>query len=326
MPQLAGTRLDLAIRKLIFSLILLCSFNNLFSSIDDYFKRPVAPTSSNYGITGILETPNARFLREGSLRFTFSSSFPNEFTSLTASPFNWFEANYRYTERKNLLYGPSSYSGNQTLKDKAFDLKIKLINEGYILPNLALGLRDFAGTSQLASEYIVASKLIGPLDLTIGMGWGLLGNEANYSNPFTSLHGSFQNRDGGGSTEGGDLNVNNWFSGNTAIFGGIEYDLKKYGLKLKLEYDTSNPDDQTRANVPVKSRFNLGLNYYLSDSLNFGLAVERGNQLRLSFALKGVFFKDTITKIPPKNVIKLNEEQIRRSKLNKSIFFFLKKL
>ena len=38
---------------------------------------------------------------EASLRFNFSSSFPNEFTSLTASPFPWFEATYRYVEIKN---------------------------------------------------------------------------------------------------------------------------------------------------------------------------------------------------------------------------------
>ena len=34
-------------------------------------------------------------------RFNFSSSFPNEYTSLTASPFSWLEATYRYTEIKN---------------------------------------------------------------------------------------------------------------------------------------------------------------------------------------------------------------------------------
>ena len=75
------------------------------ASIDDYFKRPVTPSPSNYGNTGILELPNARFMEEGALRFSFSSSYPNEFTSLTASPFSWLEATYRYTEVKNQLYG-----------------------------------------------------------------------------------------------------------------------------------------------------------------------------------------------------------------------------
>ena len=41
-----------------------------------------------------------------------------------------------------------------------------------------------------------------------------------------------------------------WFSGETSIFGGIEYDLKKYGLRFKLEYDTTNPDEM---NLVIKS-------------------------------------------------------------------------
>ena len=81
------------------------------------------PSSSNYGNTGIIEMPNARMMPEASLRFNFSSSFPNEFTSLTASPFTWFEATYRYTEIKNKNMARQAYSGNQTLKDKGFDIK-----------------------------------------------------------------------------------------------------------------------------------------------------------------------------------------------------------
>ena len=91
---------------------------SIFASIEHYYPYKVEPSASNYGNTGILEVPNARMMDEAKLRFNFSSSYPNEYTSLTASPFNWFEATYRYTEIKNRLYGPSSYSGNQTLKDK----------------------------------------------------------------------------------------------------------------------------------------------------------------------------------------------------------------
>ena len=60
------------------------------------------------------------FMPEASLRFGFSSSFPYEYTSLTASPFRWLEATYRYAEIKIKIWS-SSYSGNQTLKDKGFD-------------------------------------------------------------------------------------------------------------------------------------------------------------------------------------------------------------
>ena len=50
-----------------------------------------------------MEIPNARFMEEASLRLNFSSSYPYEYTSLTATPFSWMEATYRYTELKNIL-------------------------------------------------------------------------------------------------------------------------------------------------------------------------------------------------------------------------------
>ncbi len=71
-----------------------------YSSVLDYYPYRVLPSASNYGNTGIIEMPNARMMSEASLRFNYSSSFPNEFTSLTASPFSWLEATYRYTEVK----------------------------------------------------------------------------------------------------------------------------------------------------------------------------------------------------------------------------------
>ena len=52
-----------------------------------------------------LENPNARFNEEGVLKIGISSSFPNEYTSIIASPFSWMEATYRYTEIENKLYG-----------------------------------------------------------------------------------------------------------------------------------------------------------------------------------------------------------------------------
>jgi len=296
---------------------------NSEASIEEYFKNPIEPSPSNYGNTGLLEIPNARFMKEASLRFSFSSSYPHEFTSLTASPFSWFEATYRYVEIKNKLYGPSYYSNNQSYKDKGFDLKIKLLDEAFYIPSLAFGLRDLAGTGQFSSEYLVATKSLGNFDITGGLGWGVLGSEGGFSNPLISLDQNFRirNSDQG---NGGEFNYQDWFSGDTSFLGGIEYDLKRYGLRFSLEYDTSEPDTESKErNNPfsIKSRFNFGINYSLSESLNLGLAIERGEQVRLSFALKGNFLEDTIPKPKPKNVISLSGDQLKRSKDNKAIFY-----
>ena len=310
-------------RKFLFSLLFIVFYSNLSASIDDYFPYNIGPSASNYGETGLIEIPNARFMESGSLSFNYSSSYPNEFTGLTASPFSWMEATYRYVEIKNQKYGQDFYSGNQTYKDKGFDVKIRLNKESYFSPQFALGLRDIAGTGIFSSEYLVASKSFGSLDLTAGLGWGVLGLEGNYSNPFMDFNERFSKRSISTSSEGGEFNYKDWFSGDMSLFSGLEYDLSKYGLRLKLEYDTSNPDKVLSRRVPLKvsSRFNIGADYFLSESFVLGLAFERGNQLRFSFKLTGNFSKDTIRKPPPKNVLKLNEGQLRRVKENKSIFY-----
>lgn len=293
--------------------------NLLFSGIEDYYPYKILPSASNYGNTGILEMPNARLMPEAQLRFSISASYPYEFTSLTASPFSWLEATYRYAEIKNQKYGPSSYSGNQSLKDKGFDLKALIKRETYLFPSISLGLRDIAGTGLFSSEYFVSTKKIGNLDVSLGVGWGVLGTADNISNPIENLDDSFKNR-GNSFGEGGEFSYKNWFSGNAAIFGGLEYDLLKTGLRFKLEYDTTHPDKRT---IPakVRSRFNIGVDYSFSENLNFSSSFERGSQFRVAFSLKGNFLNDTIKKPPPRTVQKLNEVQQNRVREDNSLFY-----
>ena len=141
----------------------LCFFILSFSlktlaNIDNYFLYPIGSSASNYGNTGIFNVPNARFMGPASLRFGFSSSYPYEYTSLTATPFEWFEATYRYAELKNKKYGQSFYSGNQSLKDKGFDMKLQLLKEKRVVPSIALGLRDIAGTGLFSSGISLRSR------------------------------------------------------------------------------------------------------------------------------------------------------------------------
>ncbi len=299
--------------------ILLFLSQHIFSSINDYFPNPIGPSSSNYGNTGILEMPNARFMDEARMRFNFSGSFPYEYTSLTTSPFNWFEATYRYTEIKDEQYGPSIYSNNQSLKDKGFDVKFRIFKESLYMPSVAVGLNDIAGTGLFSSEYIVATKNYKDIDFTLGLGFGLLGNEGGISNPFRSLSENFKRRPAYTGL-GGEFSFGTWFSGDASLFGGMEYDLKKYGLRLKLEYDTSNLDEIGKVDK-VKSRFNIGATYHLSESLNLSASFERGDVFRVGFNLTGNFLEDTVGKPKPKNVIKLDKERADRLRRDKGTFY-----
>ena len=87
-------------KLILLSLICLPISFEVRTSIEDYYPKKLEPTYSNYGITGILEMPNARFMAEGSMRIGFSSSYPFEYTYISATPFSWFEASYKYTEEK----------------------------------------------------------------------------------------------------------------------------------------------------------------------------------------------------------------------------------
>ena len=119
-----------SVAKALLCLFIICLTKPIKAELDDYLPKDPGPTSSNYGDTGLLEIPTARLMPEGSLKIGINSFDPYEVTAMTATPFSWLEATFRYTELENQLYSPyPSYSGNQSLKDKAFDVKVKILNE-----------------------------------------------------------------------------------------------------------------------------------------------------------------------------------------------------
>ncbi len=114
---------------------------------------------------------------------------------ISANPFDWMEVSLRYADINTLKYSPyKSFSGDQTYKDKSFNLKIKLIEESERFPELSIGFRDFIGTGKFSGEYIVTSKRIGDFDFTAGLGWGALSESKGIKNPFIDIDESFSSR------------------------------------------------------------------------------------------------------------------------------------
>ena len=88
------------------------------------------------------------------------------------------EVSLRYADINTRKYSPyKSFSGDQTFKDKSFNLKLNLIKETERFPGLSIGFRDFIGTGKFSSEYIVSSKKIGDFDFSVGLGWGSLSSK-----------------------------------------------------------------------------------------------------------------------------------------------------
>ena len=300
----------------------LCIFFSLqlSASIDDYLPQDVGPTSTRYGGIGLIEIPTARFVKEGNLRLGITSSWPYEVTALTAVPFEWMEATYRYTEIKNELYSDiPSFSGNQSLKDKGFDFRFRLLEERKYLPQVSIGLRDLAGTGLFSGEYLVASKRFWDLDLTAGIGWGALAGKTAFSNPLIRVAERFRSRTGEQGV-GGDFSVDDWFSGDrVSFFGGFEYALPYRGWRLKVDYDTSNLVDEPW----IESPYNLSVVSGYKDMIEYSVGLKGGKELLFSFFVKGDFGTGSLVPKfdPPINLTAPNEKDKNRLAQDTDLLF-----
>jgi hypothetical protein len=112
---------------------------NISAALSDYIYPNQTPSFSNYGTLGLMQNPSARFHEEGTLAFSYTVMQPYLRGSIVAYPFNWMEASYQYTDINNQLYSSSfAFSGNQTFKDKGFDVKFRILRESKVLPQIAL--------------------------------------------------------------------------------------------------------------------------------------------------------------------------------------------
>ena len=299
------------------SFTILCIFNSsLFAQFNEYIYPNQGPSYSNYGTLGFINAPNARFHEEGTIAFSWSHNQPYLRGSLVLYPFDWFEASYQYTDVNNYLYSPyKDFSGGQSFKDKSFDAKFRLLKERNSLPAFAVGFRDFAGTGIFSGEYVVASKSIRNLDLSLGMGWGSLSGGVKITNPLIDLNDSFKVREYVAGGEGGEFSPDSYFSGPAGIFGAIEYSFPYMkGLKLSVEYDPVNYNiEGVKKLKKIDSKWNFALKYPLTNGIRLRLGVTRGNTLNFSFSYsKGFSNRDPflIKKDPPRKVE--NAEVIRR--------------
>lgn len=247
------------------------------------FPTPV--TLNDFGGVGLIQTPSARFSNDGQFYFSANRIYPYERYAVTVQATPWLEATLRYSSVSNRLYSQfPEFSGDQSLKDRGFDVKLRVVDEGAVRPAVAIGARDFLGTGLFSSEYFVASKSLGPVDASLGLGWGNLGTRNHFRNPFTLASSRFRNR-GGASGFGGSLG-NDYFKGPVALFGGISYETPIRGLTAKIEYDPNDYQSEAAGNrFKVDSPVNFGLDYRLRSWAMIGASFERGNKVGLKLAL-----------------------------------------
>ncbi len=112
----------------------------------------------------------------------------------------------------------------------------------------------------------------------LGRGWGYLGRKGNITNPFCDLRDSFCERPGGFSGQGGKVDYQRFFKGPAALYGGIEYQTPWQPLRLKVEYDGRN-DQQDKAGVLASGYLILKSELFMrfTESFDLNLNYQRGN-------------------------------------------------
>lgn len=254
------------------------------------------PSLTFFGTSGLLEMPSAESAARSDISATFSysgsggykTSFSYQLTDRLAGSFR-----YAVVDQYRTVTDPNVNPGTYETFDRSFDLEYRLTNESKYIPAIAVGLRDFLGTGRFSSEYVVASKSFGPkLIVSTGLGWGRMGTNNGFSNPLGLIDPSFNDRPafvdrefaGEGEGNGGLVSGGQFFRGDAAIFGGIEYQITTK-LGFKAEYSSNSyPIETFTPAVDYKSPLNFGLTYRPTPSTELNLAYLYGSELSIGIS------------------------------------------
>lgn len=259
---------------------------------------PYGPSQGDFGGVGLLQMPTARMAKTGEFSANYVDNDQYRRWSISAQPFDWFEATLRYTDVRTKKYSPyEDFSGDQTYKDKGMDFKFRLWQESNYLPQVSVGFRDLMGTGLFDSEFVTASKRYGPFDFTVGIGWGNMAESGNVKNPFCEYKDSWCQRNNSVSGNGGKFEFDSLFHGPAALFGGVEYQTPWQPLRLKLEYDGNDYSKEEAGHISQDSPWNVGAVYRVFENLDSHLSWQRGNTL-----MWGVTFRTNFNDLKPAHI------------------------
>jgi hypothetical protein len=240
---------------------------------DEPFDGP-----ANWGGTGLMEIPTARVMRQGRFRFGASQIDPYRYYHFSVSPLEGLEIEGRVTEILGVTTAPgvANWEGYGNYKDKALDLKYRVLPEGKWWPAIAVGIMDPQGTRVYSGQYLVASKQIYPFDFTIGFGNGRFGKQ---SLPST-----------------GEGLAAEMFTDNASwrrdgqFFWGVQFALSEEVL-LMAEYNPIRYEIQTGDSAQVKyfteavpSKYNFGVRWRPWNWLEADLSWQRGDQIGVNLS------------------------------------------
>jgi Exopolysaccharide biosynthesis protein YbjH len=231
------------------------------------------------GVEGIIDMPSAAVVPDGWLSVTEGRFGPINRVTLSYQITPRLSGSFRYVSIDNwndTVCPPDCDGANafETYLDRNFDLRYRVLDETRTLPSITIGLQDFVGTGLSMAEYIVASKTLGErLRVTAGLGFGRLASHGGRPGPF----GDRPPVDFG---NGGLANVGQWFRGDMAPFGGVEYRLSdKWTVKAEYSSDAYAREAGQRETFDWKSPLNFGIEYQRNDHMRVGLYALHGSEV-----------------------------------------------
>ena len=223
--------------------------------------------ASDFGTTGLITLPSARMQADGSLTATLARNEIVDIYNITFQAAPFLETTFRYS-----IFNPRDRAGSKdALRDRSYEVKLKLLDEGKYRPAVGVGVRDVLGTGVWSGEYFVVSKALGNLDVTLGAGWGRLAGRASFSNPLQLVSDRFEERPSGaniGGIVGGEVRAKSFFRGDVGLFGGVRYSLKNSPITFIAEYTSDDYQREVRfQSISDPSPLSLGLEWKIAKGL-----------------------------------------------------------
>jgi len=234
----------------------------------------MTPSLNFGGVVGLIDMPSGEAQPDGRLSISFSIMGPVNRTTLSFQISPRLSGSFRYTGvRKWNDVVPNPF---ETYYDRSFDLRYLVLREQRYLPSVTVGLQDFIGTGLSSAEYIAATKTFGGrVKVTAGLGWGRLGSYSGF--------GGFGTRPPVDIGVGGKVNAGQWFKGDIAPFGGIEWQAtEKLTLKAEYSSDAYTLEAGQRQTFERRSPFNFGVEYQVNRSLRLGAYSVYGSEVGLA--------------------------------------------
>lgn len=235
-------------------------------------------TYTHYGTPGLLEMPTALSAMDGELAVTLSLMDGQQRTALTFQITPRLSGTFRISGTKDYSYpGDPAFDG--IFIDRGFDLRYQILDESARLPALAIGLQDFLGSGHSGAEYVVATKAVSDsIRVTAGLGWGRLGSNNGFSNPFGILGDSFDTR----SPSTSAMEPEEMFQGDAALFGGVEWAFAD-NWTIKAEYSSdAYVREADLGLISIDSPLNFGLTWEPLDGVQIGASYLYGNTFGLA--------------------------------------------